>query len=90
MRRKTKSYFSFIQKYAVCANDSDINYAVTADTKKLNSLIRPSKKRNMFSVRVSQKKEGRGAFYFIISRWPPFFLKCQISIVFSTAQTHNT
>ena len=24
MRRKTKSDFSFIQKYAVCANDSDI------------------------------------------------------------------
>ena len=31
------------------------------------------------------KEEG-----LFISRWPPFFLKCQTSIVFSTAKTHNT
>ena len=37
-----------------------------------------------------RKEEGLFILYFLFSRWPPFFLKFQISIVFSTVQTHNT
>ena len=44
----------------------------------------------MFSVRVSQKKEGGGAFYFLFQDGRHSLLKCQISIVFSTAETHRT
>ena len=50
------------------------------------------KKETCLASGFLKKKEGGGAFYFLfsISRWPPFFFKCQISVVFSTAQTDET
>ena len=41
----------------------------------------------MFSVWVSQKGEGGGAFYFLFQDGR---YECQISIVFSAAEIHNT
>ena len=54
--------------------------------------VRPSKKKNMFHVRVFQKKEEEGLFifYFLFQDGRHSLLKCQISIVFSTAEIHKT
>ena len=54
--------------------------------------LRPSKKKNMFHVRVFQKKEEEGLFifYFLFQDGRHSLLKCQISIVFSTAEIHKT
>ena len=45
-------------------------------------VIRPSKKTNMFSVRVSKKKEGGGAFYFL------FFIFKMAAILFKISNIH--
>ena len=44
--------------------------------------VRPSKKTNMFSVRVSKKKEGGGAFYFL------FFIFKMAAILFKISNIH--
>ena len=50
---------------------------------KNTDLIRPSKKTCLASGFLKKRKEeGLFIFYFLFSRWPPFFLKFQISIVF--------
>ena len=39
---------------------------------KVLQVFRPSKKKNMFHVRVFQKKEEEGLFIFYFLKWPPF------------------
>jgi len=54
------------------------------------ALGRVKKNKNMFHIRVFQKKEEEGLLIFLFQDGRHSLLKCQISIVFSTAKIHKT